>query len=323
MDIKEAYKLLEVPEDISDDDLKKEYKKLAAKFHPDIHKSDPDKFKHINEAYQLIVDYRENPEKYNPRPHPFGGASGVGIDFIGDLFGVHRHGGGTQIKAEPIHLTTRISFKEHVLGTDKELQFRKNIRCDGCNGQGKRAVGNGCPACDGFGRVVKQQGNMVMQTGCARCQGKNVRQKDCDKCGNKGFLQVDTNIKAHIPPANSGVLRMQGGGNYAGNNMFGQVYTDCFLTVEVAPEPGLTLVGADVVSTLKLSMLEALEGCEKKVKTIYDKRIVKVPAGSRNKEELRLEGCGVKTQNGVQRIVFDVSYPDNVSELAEYLRGSK
>jgi molecular chaperone DnaJ len=326
MDINEAYNLLGVSKDISDDDLKREYKKLAAAYHPDRFKDDPNKFKHINEAYQLVNDYRANPEKYNPSHFGgFGGGGGFNINLSDILGGFGRtHESGVQIKADPIHLHASISFKDHVLGLDKELAFKKNIKCDTCNGKGKAAIGNGCQACDGFGRVLKHQGNMVMQMGCNRCQGKNVRHKDCDRCSSKGFLTVDANVKIHIPSASQGVLRMQGSGNYAGSNgIFGDAYTDAFLNVEVIPDPDLTLVGADVVSTVKISMLEALEGCDKTVRTIYGTRQINIPIRARNKDEIRLDGCGVKQANGAQRVILDIPWEEDIEGLKGYLRGSK
>jgi molecular chaperone DnaJ len=323
MDINAAYNLLGVSKDITDDDLKKEYKKLAGKFHPDIC-ADKDKFKHINEAYQLITDYRANPEKYNPLPFAGFGGNGFGINLNDIINGFGRaRETGVNIKAEPINLHTKISFKDHVVGIDRDLVFKKNVKCVSCNGNGKEAVGNGCPACDGFGRITRQQGHMVMQMGCNRCQGKNVRHKDCDKCSSKGFVEMEANVKVHIPPGVSGVLRMQGSGHFIGNNMFGDSYTDAYLHVDVIPDPDLTLVDVNVVSTVKISMLEALEGCEKTVRTIYGTRKINIPVQARNKDEIKLDGCGIKQMNGSQRVIIDTYYPENVEGLKGYLRGEK
>ena len=108
-----------------------------------------------------------------------------------------------QINANNINLTTKISFKESVLGVEKELSYRKNIKCDGCDGKGKEAQSNGCSNCNGFGRIIQQQGNTMFTTGCNKCNGRNVKFKDCLKCKCKGVVDSNVNVKINIPPGHS------------------------------------------------------------------------------------------------------------------------
>src|SRR5271165_971947 len=231
MNIQEAYNALEVKDNISDTDLKSIYKKLAKKYHPDVYKEDTTKFSKINEAYQLITDYRKNPEKYNPPSRsPFGGG-GFNIN-LNDIFG-----GGfsrsqqVEMNVPSIYLNTKISFKESVLGVEKELAYKKNIKCNGCDGKGKEAQSNGCNVCNGFGRIIEQQGNMHFTSGCNKCHGRDIKFKDCIKCKSKGALEVDVNAKINVPPGNSTTLRIQGAGNFMGSGPFGDSYSDVFLNV--------------------------------------------------------------------------------------------
>jgi molecular chaperone DnaJ len=319
MNIQEAYNVLEVQDSISDTDLKSTYKKLAKQFHPDVYKTDTDKFKKINEAYQLIIDYRKNPEKYNPQSRsPFSGG-GFNIN-LNDIFNGFGRSQQTNINASPINLNTKISFKESVLGVEKEISYKKNIKCSDCDGNGKEPQSNGCKSCNGFGRVIQQQGNMHYSTGCSKCHGRNVKFKDCIKCNAKGITEVEVNAKINIPSGNSTTLRIQGAGNYGGSaGIMGDVYSDVFLKVEVEPDPDLTLVGTDVIFKLNLPLIDALIGCEKEVKTIYDTRTIIIPAKSKNKEEIIIEGCGVKQAKGNERVILDIDYGDT-DKLIEFLK---
>lgn len=319
MNIQEAYNTLEVQDSISDDDLKKEYKKLAMKYHPDKYKEDPNKFKIINEAYQLITDYRQNPNKYAQRTNPFSGRGGFNIN-LNDILNGFRSGHRNEITANPISLNTRISFKESILGVEKDISYKKNIKCDDCNGNGKEPIPNGCTNCNGFGRVVQQSGNMHFTSSCNKCHGRNVKFKNCDKCNAKGTKEVDVDVKINIPPGNPATLRIQGAGNFAGSGPFGDAYTDVYLNVNVDKDQDLILEGADVMLNLKLSLIDALTGCKKEVRTIYDTREINIPAKSKNKEEVIIQGCGVKQAGGNQRVILDIEYPNDVDGLVEYLK---
>lgn len=319
MNIQEAYSTLEVKDSISDVDLKSTYKKLAKQFHPDVYKTDTDKFKKINEAYQFITDYRKNPEKYNPPSRsPFGGG-GFNIN-LNDIFNAG-FGRSNQSDANisPIKMDTKISFKESVLGVEKEIAYKKTVKCDDCDGKGKEAITNGCKSCNGFGRVVQQQGNMHFTSGCNKCHGRDIKFKDCLKCKSKGVLEVDVNAKINIPPGNSTTLRVQGAGNFIGSGPFGDMYSDVLLNVSVEPDADLKLDGANVVYNLQIPLVDALTGCSVDVKTIYDTRSINIPSKSKNKDEVIINGCGVKHANGNQRVILNVDYGD-VDELIELLK---
>jgi molecular chaperone DnaJ len=324
MNIKEAYNLLGVSEDISDEDLKKEHKKLVIKYHPDIFKSDPEKLKTINSAYQYIQEYRTNPQKFQQQGSPFqNGHNPFGDDimsFIRQSMGGQGRVQHRQHQVQPINVNVNISFKESVLGTDKELTYNKSIKCHTCDGAGEERIKNDCKHCDGFGKKIQRQGNMVFQQQCNQCYGRGVKEKECDKCGSNGMINAETRVNVHIPPGNSATLRLQGAGHYAGSAMFGDAHTDVFVNVNVEKDPDLTLEGNDVVSHMKISLVEALTGTSKQIRTIYDTRIIDIPAKAKNKDEIALQGCGVRIRNGAQRVVLDVDYGNNTDALIKFLK---
>jgi molecular chaperone DnaJ len=321
MNIQEAYSTLDVKEGISDTELKSIYKSLAKKYHPDVYKEDTSRFSKINEAYQLITDYRKNPEKYNPPASPFGGGfSGFNININDILNGGFNRSQRQEADVQPINLNTKISFKESVLGVEKELTYKKKIKCDGCNGNGKEMISNGCKSCNGFGRVIQQQNNSTYTSGCNKCHGRNIQSKDCIKCKTKGCKEIEVNVKINIPPGNATTLRIQGAGNYAGSSFLGDAYSDVFLTVNVETDPDLTLIGTDVVYNLKLPLVDAITGCKKEIRTIYDTRTIIVPAKSKNREEVIIDGCGIKQARGNQRVILNVEYPDDIDGLVEFLK---
>src|ERR1700743_454418 len=178
MDIKEAFDLIGLPKTASEDELKSKYKSLARQYHPDVYKQDPDKFKKINEAYQLIEDYKSNPDKYDRSSNPFGRSpfsdSGFGINF-NDIFGGNPFTNTTSeqktFQHQQLNVQIKLSFKESVLGCDKDIQFKRFVKCIKCNGRGNEFLKNGCDSCDGFGRTTTALKGMIFTKICSKCNG--------------------------------------------------------------------------------------------------------------------------------------------------------
>lgn len=331
MELKEAYKILEADPSISDDELKSVYKKLALKYHPDrCEEKDKDKFKIINSAYQRITDQKEHPEKYETRSpfsgnHQGGGGFGFNIQDIIDQMRGQQGNQQQQISHDtrPINVYTKISFKESVVGVDREISYKKNIKCEKCDGNGKEAQSNGCKSCNGFGRIIQNQQGMSYSSTCNKCYGRNIIFKNCTPCNAKGIQSVDTTLNIHIPPGTPNVLRMRGAGNFAGTVMFGDAYADTYLNIEIEKDKDLRLEGADVLSNLNITLLEALTGCEKEVRTIFDTRKIIIPAKTKNKDVVKIDGCGIKNQNGKQIINLNIDYPENTEALIKFLNRKK
>ena len=307
MNLKEAYTTLEIPEGSGEAEAKKKFRELSKKLHPDNKETgDEAKFKKINEAYQRIQSGEDDPrEAYaNGRGYP---------------------GGFHQQRVQVVELTnvdvgTVISFKESVLGTKKEIKYQRQAKCQNCGGAGEIKLNNGCQECGGRGQVVQRHGQTIAISTCPKCFGKaNVT--ECSPCKGEGLVHTDVSVHVSVPAGiqDGTTLRLQGMGNYAGSVM-GMIdqYTDAFLHVTVTPEPGLRIEGQSVVSDLSISLLDALRGCERSVKTIHGQKTAKVKPGSRNKEEVIIPHCGVGG-TGDQRVILDVKYPKNTDRLVGVL----
>jgi molecular chaperone DnaJ len=318
----EAYKTLDVSADISDDDLKKKYKELCFKYHPDRYKEDPNKFKVINEAYQLICDYRQNPAKYEPqKPGFWGNVQDIAPDFFVN-FGFENEWSQPRVQPTNIRLNVNISFYESVKGCNKEITYKRTLKCDGCDGIGIKKTGNGCDGCDGFGRVTTNNRGVIFQSACSKCNGKNVKQNRCEKCRGKRHLEENRTGSITVPPgtSNGDILRLMGEGNFAQRGFFGDTYTDVFVSVSVKPHATMHQKEGHVYSTLKISLLEALEGVTKEIETVYGVKQVTVKAGSRHSDQIKIPECGVKTRNGMHIVQLDVDYPEDLSKLIGALK---
>jgi molecular chaperone DnaJ len=316
MNLKEAYSILEIPSTATEAEAKKKYRELTKKYHPDVNKDAgaEDKFKKINEAYQIVSSGKGTDRE----PNPFSNSSGNPFSGIQNPFGRQHY-----VRIENINLHTTISFKESVLGCKKDLKFNRKAKCQDCQGQGEYTINNGCDKCNGRGQTVTRQGNMVMMRTCDKCYGRSSTEP-CKPCNATGMLEAEASISVTIPGGiqNGNVLRLSGMGHFIGS--FGPLeqHTDVHLHVSVTPEKGLTLDGADVVSTIEISLLEALQGCHKSVNTIMGTKEVDIKSMSRNKEEIIIPRLGVNG-SGNQRVILDVKYPEDVSKLVGILSNER
>lgn len=310
MNLKEAYSILEIPQTATPDEAKKKYRELTKKYHPDVNKESgaEDKFKKINEAYQIVSSGKSTDRE------------DVQWQSQGDPFGQWRP---TRQAVDNITLHTTISFKESVLGCKKELKFNRHAKCTDCNGAGQVRLNNGCTQCGGRGQVTGRQGHMVFVQTCPKCFGR-VQTESCKTCNMNGTRQADVSINVTIPGGlqDGNVLRLAGMGHFAGAVFGMEQYTDVHLHVRVTPAANLRLEGTDVVTDLEVSLVDALRGCTKKVKTIMGDKDIDVKPQSHNKDEVVIPRMGV---NGVgnQRVILDVKYPKDVGGLIDFLSEEK
>jgi molecular chaperone DnaJ len=307
MNLQEARSILELSPDADAAEAKKKYREFTKKYHPDINK-DPgaeDKFKKINEAYQCVSTGK--------------GTDKEDLSWQTSHQGFNPFGNHNMVPVEHVQLFTTISFKDSVLGCKRDLKFNRKVKCQECHGQGEVLLNNGCDKCNGRGSVSSQKGQILFKQTCPKCFG-NVPRAPCKKCNTDGFLDAETSLNVTIPGGvqNSNILRLNGKGNYAGS--FGPLeqYTDAHLHIQVTPEPGLTLEGSHVISNLEVSLLEALQGCQKTINTILGNKEIEIPARSRNKEEVIIPHLGVNRQ-GNHRVILDIKYPDDINKLIETL----
>lgn len=313
MNLDEAYSTLKLSSNATPEEVKKQYKTLSKLFHPDVSK-DPDaeaKFKEINSAYQRITNPSER-EKYQdiPTDNPFQGFDFSG--FGGNPFQSHR-----QHHASPVQVTITISFQESILGCKKDIKYNRNIKCNTCNGEGSIKTSTNCTKCGGSGRVVQRNANMIFTRQC-ECF-VNQKNKKCSDCKD-GIISSESSVNVHVPGgvSHENALRLQNMGNFAGSFGNFDQYSDAFVILHVTADPELKLENDCVVSTLNISLLEALKGTKKNVKTVLGEKEVTVNPLSKNKEEIIISQVGVN-RKGNQKVILNVNYPDNIQSLINTL----
>jgi molecular chaperone DnaJ len=304
--VKEAYDTLELSLGASPEEVKKKYRELTKKYHPDVNK-DPDAeahFKKINEAHQVIQT----------------GKSTDLEDRHSSTYASPFHRQQQVIRLENVDLSLTVSFKESVLGCKKEVKYSRQAKCHQCDGAGDVRTNNGCKKCGGKGQTVTRQNGMVMITTCTDCFGRSEL-LECTLCKARGTIHTDVSVHVSVPAgvSDGSTLRLQGMGNYAGSFMgsFDQ-YTDAFCHITVIPEPGLSIDGKSVVSRLTISLLDALQGCQRTVKTIHGDKGIQINPSSKNGQEVIIPHYGVGG-TGSQRVILDVDYPSDVNKLIDFL----
>jgi molecular chaperone DnaJ len=313
MNLKEAYTILEIPPTTTPEEAKKQYRKLTKEFHPDVNKDAgaEAKFKKINEAYQVVSSGKSTDredlhwQQAAPNRQPF-----------------NPFGRNQTYDAYPIDSKITISFIESVFGCEKDIKFSRNSKCSNCNGIGEIAIHNGCVQCGGRGQVVGRQGNMVFIQTCPKCNGQSQK-NSCAACQSKGTVESDASARVNIPGGviSGNILNLRGLGHYIGSFGPMEQHADVHLHINVTPEPGLSLEGVHVVSTLEISLQEALQGCKKIVRTVNGFQDIDISPRARNKDEVIIPHLGV-SRIGNQRVILDVRYPEDINPIIETLNNS-
>lgn len=302
MKLSEAYKIIGLPATATQDEVKKQYKKLAKEFHPDRNKAKDaeESFKKINEAYEFIKSGKTD-DDYNIKYNNYNPFESINVP-------------------TNIELNTTISFKESIFGCKRDISYNRTNKCNSCNGQGEIPKNNGCTNCGGNGKTVVKNGNTVFVQTCNKCYGRQESDL-CKNCSGEGSINVNTSVNVSIPGgvSNGNILRLSGMGNYFNSFLSLDQCTDVHLTINVTPEPGFTLYQNNVLSTLDISLLESLTGCNKKVKTLENTSDLNIPPLSKHNEEIIIPKMGVN-HIGNQIVKLNVIYPNNVNKLIEVLK---
>jgi len=306
------YEKLELNPNASTEEVKKRYRDLAKKYHPDNKNTgNEEKFKSITEAYENIINPKPDNSSFQGDSfnNPFHGNPFGGIHFSGFPF-------QQQVReVSNIDIGLQIPFIDSVLGTKKDISFNRKAKCNSCKGEGAKTINNGCTDCGGKGQTVRKHGNAVMIITCPKCHGVNTK-GECSECSGEGTLDSEISLNVTIPPGikNGNVLRLNNAGNFMGNFGPFEQYTNVDLHISVESHPNFTLVENDVVSNLTISLREALAGCNKTVKTISGEKEITTPKRSRHKDEIIIKGAGVPN-SGNQRVILDVEYPNDLLEI--------
>ncbi|MDO4197885.1 MAG: molecular chaperone DnaJ [Erysipelotrichaceae bacterium] len=348
-DKRDYYEVLGVSKSASDDEIKKAYRKLAKKYHPDVNKeADAEaKFKEVNEAYEVLSD-KQKRATYDQFGHAgmdgagFGGGysnfGGMNMDDLGDIFssfmgggfGGFDFGGGTRssrrsgpMKGDNRYMSMEIDFLDAVHGVDKIVNISYDKKCEHCDGSGAESQSDieTCPTCNGNGRVIRQTrtafGMMQQQTVCPDCRGtgKHIRRK-CSHCNGEGYNTVKEQIEVSIPAgiASGQQVRVQGYGERGSN---GGPNGDLYIEIRVRSHKHFVRDGNNIYISVPISSVDATLGTKIDVPTVNGDIELTIPAGTQPNQQLRIKGYGVKDLRsgavGDQYVEVKIEIPKKLS----------
>jgi molecular chaperone DnaJ len=338
-DVKDFYKTLGVNKDASQDEIKKAFRKLARKYHPDLNpgdKSAEQKFKEANEAYEVLSDAKKRAEYDQFGSSPFG-AGGQGFegfrtydyrdfdaggfgDIFGDLFGAGGKTGPYQAKGPDMIMNISLSLEEAFNGVTTPITFNHEVTCKTCNGQGAESS-RICDVCKGAGSVRTSRGFFKMAQPCTACGGTGRRvTKVCAACGGRGATLQTENLKVKIPRgADTGSrVRLKGMG---GAGAAGGPPGDLFIEITVRPHRIFKRKGDDISLDLPVTFGEAVLGAKIEVPTIDGITAMTLPAGTQGGQRMKLSGKGfpsTKTgSRGNQYIDIKIIVPKDIDGRAK------
>jgi molecular chaperone DnaJ len=313
VEFKDYYQTLGVSRDATQETIKKAFRKLALKYHPDRNPGDKQaesKFRECSEAYQVLADADQR-AKYDRFGHAAFEGAAAGFDFsssafedlFGDIFGEF-FGGTTRSRSrrrgEDLSYNLEIAFEEAAFGCEKEITIPRPVRCEECKGSGGRdgAAPIKCPGCRGQGQVRFQQGFFSIAKTCSQCGGEgSIIADPCAKCGGGGRVRVTQNLSLKVPAGvdDGSRLKLRGEGE-AG--IGGGPPGDLYVVISVAEHPLFTRQGKDVICEIPVSFTQLALGAEIEVPTLEDKSKLKVPAGTQTGTVFRLKGKGIPDLQG-------------------------
>ena len=307
---KDYYSVLGVSRDASQEEIRKAYKQLAKKYHPDINKSkdSESKFKEVNEAYGVLRNEksRQQYDSFGTAGQGFEGFSGFqggqyGFDF-GDLFDTIFGGGfggrsySGPRKGADLQYELDIDLEEAYKGADKNISFEKYAVCDECNGLGGKDVEK-CSACDGRGTIQTTKrtlfGVFSTTTTCHKCKGEGSIPKDtCPKCRGDGKIIKERKLKVKIPKGVETGMNIRIAGEGEPGEKKGPS-GDLYVTIFVKKHPVFERKGMDLLTKVPLTFVQAVFGDEIEVPTIEGKAKLKIPPGTQSETLFRLKGKGM------------------------------
>lgn len=329
--VKDYYKILGVNKDTPPDDIKKAYRKLARKYHPDLNPGDKnaeEKFKELSEAYAVLSDEQKRAEYDRGGSFSFDGFEGAtGFDFgsfdftdiFGDTLGGARRGHHYE-PGEDILMGVEITLEEAFSGVTKPLTIKRSNNCAACNGSGAERQET-CPQCKGSGQTQTSKGFFRIAQNCPSCAGSGKKVTAvCKKCSGRGKTLYTETVKVKIPSGvdNNSFVKLRGMGN-AGRG--GGHAGDLRIKVSIKPHPFLKRKGSDIYVELPVTFGEAALGSKIEVPTIDGISVMSLPRGTQGGQKFKLSGKGFVSPNskirGDEYVEIKIAVPKNISEKAK------
>jgi molecular chaperone DnaJ len=353
---KDFYKVLGVSKNASPDEIKKSYRKLARKYHPDANRGDPkaeDRFKEISEAYDVLSDVKRRKEYDDTRSLfgsggfrvPSGSGQPGGFNFdLGDLFGNSGTAGGsggrlgdflggvfgsgtTRTQPRPrrgadVETETTLSFHDAIEGTTVSLRLTSEAPCPTCHGTGAKAgtMPRVCPSCQGTGASSRNLGSFAFSEPCRECRGRGMVVDDpCPACSGSGRAPSTRTVAARIPAGVADGQRIRLRGKGAPGERGGPA-GDLYVRVHVTPHPVFGRSADNVTVTVPVTFAEAALGSENKVPSPRGEPVsVRIPPGTPNGRTFRARGKGARRSDGTNGdllVTVSVQVPQNLNGKA-------
>jgi molecular chaperone DnaJ len=326
---RDYYQVLGVERSATPEDIKKAYRKLAVKHHPDKNpgdKSAEDKFKELGEAYEVLSnpDKRSAYDRYGHQAFSpggmgagagggmhdpfdvfrevFGAGRGGGIfeGIFGDAFGQGEGGERSRGRGSDLRYDMRITFQEAAHGVEKEIEISKLQACDTCHGSGSEPGSrvSTCPTCGGHGQVAVTRGFFNVAQTCPKCRGAGqIIEKPCHTCRGEGRMEKTSKIKIKIPAGVEDGTRLRSSGQGEGGVRGGSA-GDLYVVLHVEPHELFQREGTDLFCNVPISFARAALGGEIKVPTLEGSALLKIPPGTPSNKVFRLRGKGFPEVHG-------------------------
>ncbi len=346
---RDYYEVLGVAKNASDDEIKKAFRKKAIELHPDKEGGDEEKFKEVNEAYEVLKDSSKR-QRYDQFGHagvggsgggnPFGGYGGGGqemhFDFgdlgLGDIFSSFFGGSARSQqrsrRGNDIETTVELTFEQAVFGTEVSLNLNIDDVCEHCKGTTAEPGHDlkTCDTCHGSGQVVTATrtifGNIQQQSICPKCEGRGkIPDKICTVCHGKGTQRKNQKVTLKIPAGidDGATIRLREHGEAIANGPKGDLYVN----IRVKAHKHFTREGDLILSSQHIGMVEAALGSEIDIETVDGKVRMKVPAGTQSGTDFKLSGHGVvhagRDTRGAHIVTIIVDTPTKLSKKQQDL----